>query len=140
MSNDLITIDKTTAIEVFTASDGLESIIEQIEATARSIVPDVSTGKGRGEIRSAAAKIASGKVKLDNLGKAVAADAKATIKLIDGNRRPVRDRLDALKVEIREPLTAFEDMEKKRIHDITREIDNIHNYGITIGDNCNGII
>lgn len=131
MKTELITIDETTALEIFTKPDGLESAIQQIEKIARSIVPDVSTDKGRKSIRSAASKIASGKVKLDDLGKAVAADAKATVKLIDGNRRVVRDRLDALKAEIRSPLTEFENTEKQRIERISEKIQFIKSLAIT---------
>ena len=44
---DLVVIEKSSAMAVFTNNEQLDPIIEKIEKEARSLVPDVSTKKGR---------------------------------------------------------------------------------------------
>lgn len=105
---DLVVIDKKNAMAVFTNNDQLDPLIELIEKEARSLVPDVTTKKGRDAIASMAHKVARSKTYIDNAGKDLVADLKALPKQIDESRRVVRERLDALKDEVRRPLTEWE--------------------------------
>lgn len=105
---DLVVIEKQNAMAVFTSKEQLDPIIEQIEKEARSLVPDVSTRKGRDAIASMAHKVARSKTYIDNAGKDLVAELKALPKQIDESRRVVRERLDALKDEVRRPLTEWE--------------------------------
>ena len=105
---DLVVIEKQNAMAVFTTKEQLDPIIEQIEKEARSLVPDVSTRKGRDAIASMAHKVARSKTYIDNAGKDLVAELKALPKQIDESRRVVRERLDALKDEVRRPLTEWE--------------------------------
>lgn len=50
-------------------------------------------------------KVARSKTYIDNAGKDLVAELKALPKQIDESRRIVRERLDALKDEVRRPLT-----------------------------------
>ncbi|MGK6624653.1 hypothetical protein ACKU2B_022185 [Citrobacter freundii] len=111
---DLVVIEKSNAMAVFTNNEQLDPIIEKIEKEARSLVPDVSTKKGRDAIASMAHKVARSKTYIDNAGKDLVAELKALPKKIDESRRIVRDRLDALKDEVRRPLTEWE-AEQERI-------------------------
>lgn len=111
---DLVVIEKQNAMAVFTTKEQLDPIIEAIEKEARSLVPDVSTRKGRDAIASMAHKVARSKTYIDNAGKDLVAELKALPKQIDESRRIVRERLDALKDEVRRPLTEWEDAEKAR--------------------------
>ncbi|HEI8797252.1 TPA: hypothetical protein SLG82_004610 [Citrobacter freundii] len=111
---DLVVIDKQNAMAVFTTKEQLDPIIETIEKEARSLVPDVSTRKGRDAIASMAHKVARSKTYIDNAGKDLVAELKALPKQIDESRRIVRERLDALKDEVRRPLTEWE-AEQERI-------------------------
>ncbi|MGP1985299.1 hypothetical protein ACTS35_01710, partial [Citrobacter freundii] len=95
-------------------NEQLDPIIEKIEKEARSLVPDVSTKKGRDAIASMAHKVARSKTYIDNAGKDLVAELKALPKQIDESRRVVRERLDALKDEVRRPLTEWE-AEQERI-------------------------
>ncbi|EMO6444735.1 hypothetical protein RNH54_000677 [Raoultella planticola] len=99
---------------VFTSNDQLDPLIEAIEKEARSLVPDVTTKKGRDAIASMAHKVARSKTYIDNAGKDLVAELKALPKQIDESRRVVRERLDALKDEVRRPLTEWE-AEQERI-------------------------
>lgn len=105
---DLVVIEKKNAMAVFTNNDQLDPLIELIEKEARSLVPDVTTKKGRDAIASMAHKVARSKTYIDNAGKDLVAELKALPKQIDESRRVVRERLDALKDEVRRPLTEWE--------------------------------
>ena len=111
---DLVVIEKKNAMAVFTNNDQLDPLIEAIEKEARSLVPDVTTKKGRDAIASMAHKVARSKTYIDNAGKDLVAELKAPLKQIDESRRVVRERLDALKDEVRRPLTEWE-AEQERI-------------------------
>ena len=111
---DLVVIEKQNAMAVFTTKEQLDPIIEAIEKEARSLVPDVSTRKGRDAIASMAHKVARSKTYIDNAGKDLVAELKALPKQIDESRRIVRERLGALKDEVRKPLTEWE-AEQERI-------------------------
>ncbi|GHK50441.1 hypothetical protein KPZU09_01770 [Klebsiella pneumoniae] len=111
---DLVVIEKKNAMAVFTNNDQLDPLIEAIEQEARSLVPDVTTKKGRDAIASMAHKVARSKTYIDNAGKDLVAELKALPKQIDESRRVVRERLDALKDEVRRPLTEWE-AEQERI-------------------------
>lgn len=111
---ELVVIEKKNAMAVFTNNDQLDPLIEAIEKEARSLVPDVTTKKGRDAIASMTHKVARSKTYIDNAGKDLVAELKALPKQIDESRRVVRERLDALKDEVRRPLTEWE-AEQERI-------------------------
>lgn len=113
-TTDLVVIEKANALTVFKSSDQIEEILAKVEREVMSFVPDVSTAKGRKEIASLAYRVAQTKTYLDSLGKDLVAELKEIPKLIDGNRKTVRDRLDALKEKARKPLSDYE-AEQERI-------------------------
>jgi len=113
-TTDLVVIEKANVLTVFKSSDQIEEILEKVEREVMSFVPDVSTAKGRKEIASLAYRVAQTKTYLDSLGKDLVAELKEIPKLIDGNRKTVRDRLDALKEKARQPLSDYE-AEQQRI-------------------------
>jgi hypothetical protein len=57
---DLVVIEKKNAMAVFTNNDQLDPLIERSKE-ARSLVPDVTTKKGRDAIASMAHKVARSK-------------------------------------------------------------------------------
>jgi len=119
--SELVVIEKNNVSEVFKAG-GMDSIIASIKEQV-DLVPDVSTAKGRKEIASTAHKIAKSKTYLDGLGKDLVTGIKQQAKVIDAERKKARDQLDALKEEIRKPLTEWEDAEKERVLDIQKRIN-----------------
>lgn len=114
-SNDLVVIQKETALTVFSADNGLEPFLAKIRAEIDSFVPDVSTKKGRDAIASIAFKVAKSKTYLDGVGKDLVAELKELPKKIDASRKEMRDTLDAWKDEVRQPLTVWEQAEADRI-------------------------
>jgi len=105
-----------TAAEVYSNQEALEAILTEIETAARSITPpDVSTKAGRDAVSSLAYKVARSKTFLDEkLGKPLVRDWKAKAAAVDQLRKLARDRLDALKAEVRQPLTDYEQAEADR--------------------------
>jgi len=117
-AKDLIAIDPESMdlqpYDLF-QTGGTEDLISRIEEEARSVLPDVSTPKGRKAVASNAAKVARSKTYIDGLGKDLVARLKRQSKLIDEERRRMRSRLNELKTEVRQPLTDFENREKDRV-------------------------
>lgn len=111
---DLVVIEKANAMTVIQSADQIEEILQKVEREVMSFVPDITTAKGRKEIAYLAYKVAQTKTYLDGLGKDLVAELKEIPKLIDANRKTVRDRLDELKAKARQPLTDYEE-EQARI-------------------------
>jgi len=111
---DLVVIEPVNALAVFKSADQIEEILQKVEREVMSFVPDVTTAKGRKETASLAYKVAQTKTYLDGLGKDLVAELKEVPKLIDANRKTVRDRLDALRDKARQPYTDWE-AEQERI-------------------------
>jgi colicin import membrane protein len=91
------------------------TIVAAIESQVRAEVFDITTEDGRERVKSTAYKIARSKTTLDEIGKEHVADIKAKSAAIDKERKTIRDRLDALKEEVRGPLTAWEEAEAERV-------------------------
>lgn len=123
-SFELIPLDTLTPAVVF-APGGVDDILAKIEGEVRGVHTDISTKAGRDAIASTAYKIARSKTALDDMGKALVADWKEKSKKVDAERKKLRDRLDALKDEVRQPLTDWEDAEKARVEGHEAEIARI---------------
>lgn len=104
----LITIESSNALEIFTEQSKLNELIDTVKSKIKSIVPDVYSEKGRKEIASMAYSIARTKTYLDSVGKELVDQYKELPKKIDSGRKFARDRLDLLRDEVREPLTLWE--------------------------------
>lgn len=107
-TTDLVVIEKANALTVFKSADQIEEILQKVEREVMSFVPDVTAVKGRKEIASLAYRVSQTKSYLDGLGKDLVAELKEVPKLIDANRKTVRDRLDALRDKARQPYTEWE--------------------------------
>lgn len=122
--NEIVIFQEVTAVQAYTKG-AMNPLLEKIEEAAKSFVHDLTTAKGRKEVASFAHKIAQSKTHLDTLGKKAKADAQATVKAVDAERKIMRDRLDKLKEEVRQPLTDFEEAEKKRIAELHERVESI---------------
>lgn len=112
--SDLIVIEKTNALQVFTEPEAIKSILKQIETEALALAPDISTAKGRKDIASVAYKVARAKTYIDGVGKDLVTEMKEVPKKIDATRKHARDFLDDLKDRVRKPLDDWE-AEQERI-------------------------
>ena len=111
----LVVIEPTTAVALFTEGQGIGELLADIRQKATSLVPDITTAKGRKEIASIAYAVAKTKTYLEGFGKELAGKYKEIPKRIDANRKQIRDTLDALNNEVRAPLTQYEEAEAARV-------------------------
>lgn len=111
---ELVTIEAANALTLFTTENGLDPVLSKIKKEIDAFVPDISTEEGRREIASIAHKVAKSKTYLDAVGKDLVSDLKKKPKLIDAERKRIRDTLDLWKDRVRRPLTDWENIEKER--------------------------
>ncbi len=114
--NDLVpTNEAENPMLIFADRSVLDKILAVIERKVECFEPDTSTANARGKIASLAYKVSKSKTFLDNAGKGLSKDWKEKSKLVDSARKEIRDRLDALRDKVREPLTLWEKAEAERV-------------------------
>ncbi|CAB5645070.1 MULTISPECIES: cell envelope biogenesis protein TolA [Providencia] len=118
MANELVVIEQATALDLFTAPEKVNQMLEHIKSLAeeerKELDSDFSVAKNRKAFASLAYKVAQTKTYIDKEGKAVVDKLKELPKKVDASRKIFRDELDALSTEIRKPLTEWEEQEKAR--------------------------
>jgi len=117
MKTELLVIKGLKIIPFFTKGDSVDQILDEIAKEARAHVPDISTTKTRSEITKNITKVTDCKTFLEDEGKALAAEYKLIPKKIDANRKKVKDFLNDLQTELRQPLTDYQ-AEQKQIKDV----------------------
>ncbi|AVP94669.1 hypothetical protein [Aeromonas rivipollensis] len=125
----LVVIEPTTAVALFTEGQGVAELLADIRQKATSLVPDITTAKGRKEIASIAYAVAKTKTYLDGLGKEQTDKFKEIPKRIDANRKQIRDTLDALKDEVRAPLNQYEAAEEARVAALQSRLARLNELG-----------
>ena len=128
---DIMEIDESVAVKLYDEG-GLEQVVNQIKDVVDNYEYDLTTATSRGKIASLSRKVSTVKVKLDSAGKELVSDLKAQCKLIDNKRKKMRDDLDVLRDQARQPLTDWENAEEKRKSDIKDRIDSIRRMSVTI--------
>lgn len=106
--------EREKAIDVYSKENGLAPFLQIIRDELDAFIHDTSTAKGRKEIASMSAKVSKSKVALDDLGKELVSELKEKPKLIDAERKRMRDLLDTWRDDTRKPLTDWE-AEQERI-------------------------
>ncbi|HHE4679958.1 TPA: cell envelope biogenesis protein TolA [Proteus mirabilis] len=118
MANELVVIEQATALDLFTAPEKVNQMLEHIKSLAeeerKELDSDFSVAKNRKAFASLAYKVAQTKTYIDKEGKAVVDKLKELPKKVDASRKIFRDELDALNTDIRKPLTEWEAQEKAR--------------------------
>lgn len=109
-------------VEAFKTEGGAKALFDRIAEQARSVVPDLSTDKGRKAIASMARKVASTKTAFDAHGKELKEQYTVITNKIDADRKLFRDSCDALRDEIRKPLTEWEEARDAHIQAIKDRI------------------
>lgn len=106
-----ITEDKAPAIYGHNKLDGYyDAVKEKVNE-----VPDLSTVKGRARIASLSAKVSSSKAAVEKPGRAYLGKIKELPKRIEAELREFVTKMDALRDEVRQPLTDYETKEKNRV-------------------------
>jgi len=122
-----------SAIDVFKPSM-IEEIIASVREQATSFALTAETPADRKEIASLAHKVARSKTFIDGLGKDLVSDWKSQAKEVDGLRKRFRDELDAIKAEVRRPLTAWEQTEEERVSALKTRKQHLVDLGKGLSD------
>ncbi|MFW2079715.1 hypothetical protein ACNPQK_01845 [Acinetobacter guillouiae] len=131
---ELQVLEQNVIVSAFNNANGIQAIVDQIKAQVSSIVPDVTTAKGRKEIASLAYKVAQSKSAIDAEGKKLKEQYTVVTNKIDADRKFARDELDAERDRIRQPLTDWENAEKDRIAKHEQAIIEIKNHALDVQD------
>lgn len=113
MSTSLVVIDATTLPTILAADK--EDILGKLAREIAAHNPDPSSPKGRAEIRTLAAKVATAKMDMVRLADTLKTDAQKVIKGVNTERNILVERMDALKEQVRQPLTDYEAIEAARV-------------------------
>jgi colicin import membrane protein len=134
------------AVQMFTADNGLKPVIAQVADIVASFEHDMSTATSRKRTASLSSKVSKFKVRIESIGKQMAdaerekiADVERVIKMINANRREVKDELDALRDLARKPLTDWETEQaeaeaRTEAEKIRAEIDALHELALLMNE------
>jgi hypothetical protein len=115
-STDLITIPTKADVPALFAKEGaIDALVSRIEEEARSVVQDYSNDKGRKAAKTLAAKVSRSKTLIDEVGKALNDERNALNKAVNTTRNMAKERLDALRDEIKQPALEAEAKEADRV-------------------------
>lgn len=122
-----VNVEKAAYMEAFSQAGGLQGFIDQITLQAHDQAKglDASTAANRKKLASIAYSVAQAKTGIDGEGKDLVSEAKAKIKVVDDNRKAVRDKLDTLRDTIRQPVTDYEQAEQERLAAIQAVLDQL---------------
>ncbi len=115
MDLELINIEPKNALAVFTSPDAIDPFLKQVREEIDAFSGDISTAKGRADIKSMAHKVTKVKTRLEAIGKTLADEQKEIPKKIDATRKRIRDTLEKWSDEVRQPVTDWEAAEKARV-------------------------
>lgn len=124
---------------IFRSTDILPKLLKQLDQEIEAAPTDVSTKKGRDEIRTRAADIGRLKGTLDKTGLALTEDFRKQVKEVNEVRDEIKEALTARDDKAREKLTEWEEAEKKRESTVRDHRAMIEKFtrvpaGATLGD------
>lgn len=116
----LLQVQPLAAQQLFTTPTLVQALLAQVRTMAfDGFTPDLTTAAGRKAIASQAYKVAQTKTALDAAGKAVVDELKALPKRVDEGRKALKDGLDAIRDEVRQDLTTWEEKREQWKRTIT---------------------
>lgn len=108
---------------ILTDRSKFEAYFAHVEGEALAAPVDLSSKAGRDKIAAAAYGVARRKTAIDNAGKQLTEDWRRKTKIVNEVRNEVKERFDALRDQVRQPLTDWEAAEDARKAEADRIID-----------------
>ena len=108
-------VNNAAAAAVLFDQDKFDAFYAKLKADVDAVPVDLSTKKGRDAIASVAAKVRSEKASIDKDRLRLTKEWRDNTALVNGAWNDIKERMDALAVEARKPLTEWEEAEKARI-------------------------
>lgn len=109
-----LTVISPREISTIIAADQ-DDILGKLAARVATFKPDISTVAGRDDMRSLAYEISRGKTSLVKLGKSLTEGWRKQTAAVNAECRIIEERMDALRDQVRGPLTEWENREKARV-------------------------
>lgn len=133
---------KNSAFDVFSHADFglLEPYVQQVDSWSQKVSRDTSTVSAREQIRSEAFKVARLKTALEKIGLDESRRVKEIPKAIDSNRRELKERLEAIQLRVRQPLTDWEHEQETRQAEIDAYLDDFTAIAENIDASSSGSI
>lgn len=120
-------ITQSNAPEVFTTG-GLTPFVERVASEVKGEVPDLTTDKGRKRIASLAMQVSRSKTAIEKPGREYLRHIKALPKTVEAELREFVNAMDALRDEVRAPLSEWEAAEKARVEAHEVKLNSIRNW------------
>lgn len=132
----VITIDDISAdnAPVIYVAGGLKQFFEHAKAQATGEVPDLTTRKGRERVASLAAEVSRSKTAVEKPGRDYLRRLKEMPKVVEAELREFVTEMDALRDQVRQPLTEWELAEKARVQGHKDSIDWLTNRDDGLSD------
>ena len=127
MSSQLLAIEdisEASAPAIY-VKGGLQRFIDAVQSEIGTEVPDTTTRKGRERIASLAAKVSKSKVAIEKPGRDYLKRLKEMPKIVEEELREFVRTMDALRDEVRSPLTEWERAEAARVVEHERRISEL---------------
>lgn len=116
-TKEVISFEIKNPMEIFCTPNGLDEAIDKFEVYVRSIDRDISTPKGRDNIRSIAFDIAKNKKHIEKMGTALTEEWRENTKKVNAEKKRGVERMQLIQDDIRRPLTEWEAKDEKRVSD-----------------------
>lgn len=125
-STDLIIkLPAVMTAETFTNDEEFDRLYSQVKEAVAKHVPDTTTKGGRDAIASVAYKVARTKTALVAQGKKLTETWREQTKKVNAACNTIEERLDALKDDVRKPLTEWEVAEAARLDGHKARLENL---------------
>lgn len=127
--NELIPLKKLeNPLQIFNENE-MDKLVDEIRKKTQDFDPDTSTDKGRREIASMSYKVSTSKTALERLSKELTDGWRTKTKAVDAVRIKMCSDLDALRDEVRKPLTDYENAEKQKLAEFEEDYRRIAAQG-----------
>ncbi|HDS1744247.1 hypothetical protein [Pseudomonas sp. M2] len=122
-------ISEANAPAIYVAG-GLQQFIDLVKGEIEGEVPDLTTRKGRERIASLAAKVSKSKTAVEKPGRDYLRRLKEMPKVVEAELREFVTKMDALRDEVRQPLTDWQAAEDARVDKHNSMIRHIEDCGL----------
>jgi len=130
MTDELVVINEGQLEALIGTEGGTDQILEKLRNKAAAYEADISTEKGRKDLKSFAFKFTKTKTGLVKSGEDLIAKDKLRIKTISKEIKRYEDEVDKIKTEVLSPLTKWEAIDKARVDKIETEIKALRGFEV----------
>lgn len=140
IANALVPASENSGVVVLFDSEKFDAFYAKLKADVDAVPVDLTTDKGRKAIASVAAKVRSEKSAIDKDRLRLTKEWRDMTAQVNGAWNEIKDRMDALAVAARQPLTDWEEAEKARIDECEAVIRKIADAAIvTLDDTADSV-